>query len=995
MYMRRTALLASTAAVLATLLSAGSQAWAVGPPPTINSFQANNVTTTSARLSTSITYHEKAGTYWFSYCRVSDCADSTVDTPQQEDNPEDDTQAQLPRTEEWPVDGLRPGTQYRVTVWATNDSNYFKPEQRAFYFTTAAPNVTQVVPASATTDAAADVDATTVTLKGRAVPGTTNGTGIGSAVHFEWGEPNNLNQVTPDQMLPADANPYPIEARLGGLTPNHDYAYRLVVVRNGQRFTGATQTWHSSPAPIVCPTGFVYQTVRFDRIVAAGCFMSENNRWVADGEVRLNGLKLEPVGTAHGTHSLSGVSAALQTALNAGNRFYIDKPGHAFGSTGQWKISAPLHKVGGVPQYETLYKTTLDFSGLTWGGTDPLLSLGGAAGPTANDVDLLDLPLAGSLTYTPVADGSSKLGVSVTVPVPHVSHLTGDAAIKINPNGDLALDRLIVEVGQIPVRGFELGDLKLAYDGGEDRWEGAASVTLPTASRVKLAAAVTITHGHFSAFEGSVDNLNQHLDYGVFLQKVGVRVGYEESDLHLGGTIGLSAGPKVEGIGIFGLEGGFDLHTSGGDGWYRPPGDRYPFRVAYPGSISVTGTGSVFSLPIASLSATWYFSQTPWIEAHAQWGVNLQALGITVLQGTITADANVYGSTFEAGGEITGVVAGYPVAGVSAIANTTGIGACAHVLGVADVGGWYRWGHGSHTRVDPFVEWCNMGNLRDAIASASAAAAGGSRPLALPAGDSALVRFYGRGGAPQGVLHGPGGRTVASPAAGQTNGGEKNSFLSIRHERERYTDVVIAKPSAGWRYQAAAGSVPVTDVQTAAELPKLKVSAHVRRHGRQAKLSWKLGHLAGRRVTFMESGPGAPARVLKRTTASHGSVRFTPYQTRQRTRVIVALVEKDGMPVARTVVARYTAPAAPRVTAVHRLRAVRHRSTLKVSWRKQAGADRYRVFVAEKAGRRTLRTVHQHRLTIRGAHARAVKSVAVQAVGFDGRIGRKVTAKVK
>ena len=990
--MRRIALLTSTAAVLAGLMSA--QAWAVGPPPTINGAQANNVTTTSARLSSSITYHEKAGAYWFSYCRVSDCAGSTVETPHQDDNPEDDTQAQQPRTDEWPIDGLRPGTQYQVTVYAANDTHFFDPAQRTFTFTTTAPNVTQVVAASAATDAPADLDATTVTLKGRAVPGTTNGTGIGSAAHFEWGEPGNLNQVTPDQMMPADTNAYPIEAHLGGLTPNHDYAYRLVVVRNGQRFLGATRSWRTSPAPVTCVAGFTYQTIRFDRIVAAGCFAGENNRWVADGEVRLNGLRLQPLGTAHSPHSLGGVSAALQNRLNAGNRLYIDKPGHALGTTGRWQIGAPLHKRAGQPEYETLYRTTLDFSGLVWGGTDPLLTLGGEFGPTANGVDLLDLPLAGSLTYTPVSDGSSKLGVSVTVPVPRVSHLTGDAVIKLNPNGDLALDRLAVEVGQIPVRGFELGDLRLSYDGTDDRWEGAAAVTLPTASRVKLAAAVTITHGQFSAFEGSVDNLNQHLDYGVFLQKVGVRVGYEDSDLHLGGTIGLSAGPKVEGIGIFGLEGSFDLHSSGGDGWYRPPGARNPIRVVYPGSITLAGTGSVFSLPISTLSATWYFSQTPWMEAHAAWGVNLRALGITVLQGTITADANLYGSAFEADGEITGTVAGYHVVGVTAIANTTGIGACAHLLGVADVGGWYRWGGSGHTRVDPIVQWCNMGSLRNAIAGASAASAGGSRSLALPAGDSALVRFHGRGGAPQLVLHGPGGRTITTPGNGQTNGGEKDSFLAIRHDQERYTDVVIAGAHAGWRYETAPGSAPVTEVQTAAELPQLKVQAHVQRLGRQARLSWKLGHLAGRRVTFMESGAGAPARVLKRTTASHGSVRFTPYQTPQRGRTIVALVEKDGMPVARTVVAHYTAPAAARVTAVHRLRAVRHGSTLKVSWRNQAGASRYRVFVAEKSGRRTLRTVNRHALTIRGAHARAVKTVAVQAVGFDGRIGKQITAKV-
>ena len=107
------------------------------------------------------------------------------------------------------------------------------------------------------------------------------------------------------------------------------------------------------------------------------------------------------------------------------------------------------------------------------------------------------------------------------------------------------------------------------------------------------------------------------------------------------------------------------------------------------------------------------------------------------------------------------------------------------------------------------------------------------------------------------------------------------------------------------------------------------------RLGKQAELKWQLGNLAGRRVTFMESGPGAPPRVLKRTTASKGSVRFTPYLALQRKRQIVALVEQDGKPRSRAQVATYTAPAVPRVTEVGSLKALRRGAKTTVSWRKR------------------------------------------------------------
>jgi hypothetical protein len=58
------------------------------------------------------------------------------------------------------------------------------------------------------------------------------------------------------------------------------------------------------------------------------------------------------------------------------------------------------------------------------------------------------------------AVGTSRLAVLVSLPLPRMDSVTGDAAVKVNPGRDLAFDRLRVEVGALPVRGFELGNVK-------------------------------------------------------------------------------------------------------------------------------------------------------------------------------------------------------------------------------------------------------------------------------------------------------------------------------------------------------------------------------------------------------------------------------------------------------------------------------------------------------------------------------------------------------
>jgi hypothetical protein len=323
------------------------------------------------------------------------------------------------------------------------------------------------------------------------------------------------------------------------------------------------------------------------------------------------------------------------------------------------------------------------------------------------------------------------------------------------------------------------------------------------------------------------------------------------------------------------------------------------------------------------------------------------------------------------------------------IAGTSGLGGCgSYKIPLTDItaslGAYMRWGQNRFTGVD----WCDMDRLRRAI-HGQASAASAVQPLYLPAGEQSLVRFTGDTAAPQVRLHGPGGRTIDAPAAGEASA-TQDGMLVIRDDANKSTDVLVTKAGQGWTYELLPGSARVQDVRTAAKAPKLGISAHVVRRGKRARLNWSLSHVAGRTVTFMESGPGAPPRVLAKHTAKDGSVSYKPFITRERDRTIVAIVEKDGMPISRTVVAHYTAPAAGRVKAVRGLHAVIHGSKVKVAWKAQRAAARYRVLITQRTGRRTLRTVKQHRITLKAATTR---QVTVRAIGADGRVGPAKSVK--
>lgn len=972
------------------------------PAPTIQSFTAAEVTETTATLKATVLFEGLNDASWqFTWCKQVECPNGTVEGERAGPAP---SEFGVPQTIEEQMTGLSPGTAYSVTLVTENDDwNEVgaelgrPPTRQTITFTTAEPVIPPVpVAPQATTSAATGVTQDVATLNGSLVPGTTGGSGLGTTAFFEWGQGESLEHRTPVQTFAADATQSPVSANISGLSPNREYAFRLVAERGGQGYLGAVGHFTTSTAR-PCPAGAAYQRVEAGRVIVSGCFYGDGaKQWVSAGEVSLNGLALEPQGSAASGSPYAFASCAskacteLQGRLEGGNRFYLDQPGEAFGTTGVWKMSAG-------ERLRNISVDKLTATDVEWNGSAPVLTLGANA-----SVELFGgFPLAGEFTWTPEADGSSKLGMYVAIPIA-AEGITGQTTVQVNPGGDVQLDNLKVTVGKIAIKQFELGGLSFLYDREEEEWEGAANVVLPIPSRrVKIGATVAVKNGRFSRLEGEAAEINEDLGYGVFLQKVGVAFGLEP--LVIGGNFELSAGPEVLGTSLLGLEGGFEFKGSHTGTKYQ---QGVTLGIEYPPSFTVSGKLTVAEYPLRENSATWYISREPWFEVSGKVSIGPPEIAGFRLWGLeATVGGGLQGTEFSAEAEGELEVLTWHVARAAGLLNNKGVAACGSVstpsLGSLpgasfSIGGWLGWSGGSGSFYS-----CDMEELTSQLESArtfALASAVGEGPVRLHPGDpKAMIRIVGDGGVPRVRLVGPGGRTIETPPTTTPAPGRYPGAMVLQDPTTDSLYVLLADPGNGnWSYETLSGSPPVKLVQTAGPMPAPRVSAKVTDlpNGKR-RLDWHLRPIGGQRVVFMEDGPGAPPRVLGRTDRAVGGVSFRPADVPQRKRRIVAVVEEHGKPRARRTVARYTAPPPPRLERVTDLRASRRAGGLKLRWDPEPAALGYRVVVTDALGGSRLHTVKRPSLTLTGPEAAGLRSASVRAVGFDGQTSAPRTLELE
>ena len=209
----------------------------------------------------------------------------------------------------------------------------------------------------------------------------------------------------------------------------------------------------------------------------------------------------------------------------------------------------------------------------------------------------------------------------------------------------------------------------------------------------------------------------------------------------------------------------------------------------------------------------------------------------------------------------------------------------------------------------------------------------------------------------------------------------------------RTTYVFVERPRAGrWRIAGLDGAT-LSRVALAHGLPKPHVKARVTGTGARRTLSYSVTPLPGQQVRFTERGADV-AHDLGRARGRRGRIAFRATVTGNRRRTIQAEVVQDGLPRADLTVARFTAPARPKLTRP-KVNAKHTKAALAMSWKPVAGAASYLVEVRSGATVLQRMVTRRRAVTVKGTPAGAGLVVTVQALGSAVPAGPPATLKPK
>ena len=562
----------------------------------------------------------------------------------------------------------------------------------------------------------------------------------------------------------------------------------------------------------------------------ASCFTKNGDVYTATGRVRVNGIDLLPQG-------------ARVTVDLAKAKITVDEAKVKLGTTTLY--------VGRI-EWSPSVKKTFSLPGGTMIG---------------------HLPVRGSITISLQPDRADLEG---QVELPGMAGLGGTLKLGATNKDGPKLDVFEITATGLSVGRLGIDELSLKYKrtSGGDRWEGGAGLLIPRpVSPMKLRGSVALLNGKFKGASLEADRINQHIAYGVFLQRL--RGALEIDPLAVEGTVGISAGPDVLGKTLVGMEGTVKA-TFGNPQQYSLSGELtiadVPVRSGY---IRYRTDG------LLELGGSMGFEKG---KFKAKAGVD------GWIDGTRAANVKGYGE--------------FSVPGVSfsaeGVVSSVGIAACRHGSG-PDVGAGYRWGDDD---VHIFASGCDVGPYEATRAALDRSGASGF--TVAPDSPLEVLAFHGDGGAPRVVLEGPDGRRVEAPDGGR--GIDEPDVMLVQYPDHRTTYVAIFGPAAGeWTVGTAPASVAVTSIQRAGALPEPAVAAEVQRSGADAILRWQLHPIAGQEVQLVERSANG-ARVITETNEASGSAVFTPLSDDDAGRTIQAVVTQNGMPRRVITVERFVAP---------------------------------------------------------------------------------------
>ena len=655
----------------------------------------------------------------------------------------------------------------------------------------------------------------------------------------------------------------------------------------------------------------------FGPVEAVGCLTRDGDTWTSSGLMLLNGIVFRPVGDA---------------------RLSVDPDKRRIDSgRGEFTL-----EVGGT----VIYRGTIGMllTSLTGGraSVDPLKAPAGAtvgAMPVAGNVEIVFDSLR-ALIKTPVRlPFIEALQRACAASCPAVT-----AETTIVTDNATGVQRRAWELGvrNVPLGFVRVENLDLALNPVGRRWTGTGKLVIASPTPLQVRADWVVDNGILQSATAHLNGVRTPISFGVLLRRLDL--GVSTSPAALRGALAVEAGPIVAGQVPVALDGSF-LYRIGGPGGNMLRADGQTRIMGFPaasGHLQLWSSGAFdFGLQLAvglpNVAARDPRQEPVFVSA---------ALAGWLARGGFSAEATA---------EL--LVLGQRAAAAELLVSSVGLAACGQL-------GWLRGGYGrrwTEPSGSVMAGACDVGPYR-ARRAAVAAQAG---PLTLRLDDAprgTLLRFRGNGGPPRVVLEGPGGQRVEAPADGTPLADDR--FVVLQDPGNAVTHVAIRRPAGTWRVTTPADSPSVDGFDSADVLAPPRVSARVSGKGAKRVLRWRLRPLRGQRVTFAEEGSDS-ANVIARTTRARGKVRLTPSPGAGRARNVVAIVEQDGAPRDTLTVARYTAPAWRRPAKPRRLRVRRKGTTLIVTWRKAAGAERYTVFATAADGDREVFVLPRGRLRLR------------------------------
>jgi Tol biopolymer transport system component/DNA-binding beta-propeller fold protein YncE len=601
-----------------------------------------------------------------------------------------------------------------------------------------------------------------------------------------------------------------------------------------------------------------------------------------------------------------------------------------------------------------------------------------------------------------ITDNTTSLQAGVSIP--SIGGITrfldggvgADVYMDITPQGqvkNVSASALLpmVTIGPLTI-GTEKNPTSLSWDGNTDDLKGSGGAGLFDNS---IGAS-----GSFDILEGKL--VNALLDVktgdlpigatGLYFNEAAVKYG---ADQGIYGTALLGYGPKVGWPGGSGhlmkmfIEPGYDfktqtLHLSGDLNVLTDPTKGTYTPLTAPGQHSFHLDWCISCGEITA-GASLGFTEKAKLPVLGDTGISLYgSLGGALIfggppqfqidgTGSVTLSCGICGSAS---------VEGHVTVSSKGVA-VCGDGQLGPFKGNAGVG--YVWGGSFDTWADPTSAICDLGAYRIMAAQAAgdgARAAGATGFLVKPGQHQVDLRFNGSGGAPQAILHGPGGALVAPPSSGDV--AATANTLVLVDPSSNSTTIDLVDPAPGrWTITTAAGSPPITQALRSDLLPPPSVHAHVVVKHHHYTLVYTMRSIAGQQVTFSEQG-----RRLMHTIGvakgTSGRIRFVPAYGSGGIRKLIAAVDEGGLPRETDVSGHYRAPAPVKPHRPQHLRVVRHGATAIVSWHRTIGAHGYLVGVIYNSGFRKVARTTRTRFVIHGVFGVTPVKAVVAGISGDG-----------